>query len=179
MSRRWVVALVAIVGVAAAGAVIALVTHDSDNNHDTAARTTTSSSTTSTSTTAVTTTTSTTTTTTPTTTTAPPPVTGTAPGPCGAQLGAIRSAIDASVSGAQSGADTAECRLAASDPSWAAVHLVAKPGASFDATTVVLHDDNGAWTVIATDGPSAGCGKAPQQVIADLGQFCVGTGGGA
>jgi hypothetical protein len=69
--------------------------------------------------------------------------------------------------------------LAASDPSWAAVNLDAKPGAQFAALTVIAHGGAGSWSVVAQGGTSAGCGAAPQQVIVDLGQFCVGTGGGA
>ena len=69
------------------------------------------------------------------------------------------------------------CRLAASDPTWAAVQLAAKPGAQFDAVTVIVHGGAGSWTIVASGGTDAGCGAAPQQVIVDLGQFCAGTGG--
>jgi hypothetical protein len=86
-------------------------------------------------------------------------------------------AIDAAVSGAQN-SDVASCRLAASDPSWAAVNLVARPGAQFDSLTVILHGGAGSWSIVAQGGTNAGCGQAPQQVIVDLGQFCAGTGGG-
>ena len=112
------------------------------------------------------------------TTTTVTPVTGTAPGPCGTDTGPIRAAIDAGVANAQANADVASCRLAASDPSWAAVQLTAKPGAQFDALTVVVHGGAGSWAIVATGGTSAGCGASPQQVIVDLGQFCAGTGGG-
>ena len=81
------------------------------------------------------------------------------------------------ISGAQSSADVASCRLAASDPTWAAVQLAAKPGAQFDAVTVIVHGGAGSWTVVASGGTDAGCGAAPQQVIVDLGQFCAGSGG--
>jgi hypothetical protein len=87
--------------------------------------------------------------------------------------------IDAAVTGASANADVASCRLAASDPSWAAVQLTAKPGAQFDALTVILHGGAGSWAVVAQGGSNAGCGQAPQQVIVDLGQFCAGTGGSA
>ncbi len=113
----------------------------------------------------------------PTTTVAP--ANGAPPGPCGVDAGPIRTAIDAGVAGAQAGADVASCRLAASDVTWAAVQLVAKPGAEFDPLTVILHGGAGAWAIVATGGTGAGCGQAPQQVIVDLGQFCVGTGGGS
>ena len=69
------------------------------------------------------------------------------------------------------------CRLAASDPSWAAVNLAAKPGAEFAAVTVIVHGGAGSWSIVAQGGTNAGCGQAPQQVIVDLGQFCAGTGG--
>jgi hypothetical protein len=110
-------------------------------------------------------------------TTAPPTTTVAVPGACGSVGGAIRAAVDAGVPGASTGADVTECRLAASDPTWALVRLAPKAGSSFTATTVVLQGSGGSWAIIATGGNSAGCGKAPQQVIADLGQFCVGTGG--
>jgi hypothetical protein len=40
-----------------------------------------------------------------------------------------------------------------------------------------VHGSAGSWAVVAQGGTNAGCGKAPQQVIVDLGQFCAGTGG--
>jgi hypothetical protein len=100
------------------------------------------------------------------------------PGECGSAGAAIKAAVEAGVQGAATDATFAECRLAASDASWALVKLAPSAGSSFAATTVVLHGGGGSWTVVATGGTAAGCGKAPQQVIADLGQFCVGTGGG-
>jgi hypothetical protein len=177
-ARRWILTIV----VAAALVVAAVFAAKAirDDGTDTAARhrtTTTASTSTSapstTSTTAAPSTTGagTTTSSAPTSTTGPP-------GPCGTATGAIRTAVDAAVSGAAQSADVASCRLAASDPSWAAVKLDAKPGAQFDAVTVVLHGGGGAWSVVAQGGPGAGCGQAPQQVIVDLGQFCAGTGGG-
>jgi hypothetical protein len=101
------------------------------------------------------------------------------PGPCGTDTGPIRAAVDAAVSGAAQNANVVSCRLAASDPSWAAVNLGAKPGAQFGAVTVIVHGGGGSWAVVAQGGTDAGCGQAPQQVIVDLGQFCVGSGGGA
>lgn len=106
-----------------------------------------------------------------------PPTTAAIPGACGNAGGAIRAAVDAGVPGAATGADVTECRLAASDARWALVRLVPKAGSTFAPTTVILQG-GGSWAVVATGGVDAGCGKAPQQVIADLGQFCVGTGGG-
>ena len=119
-----------------------------------------------------------TTTTTPTTTT-PTTTPATPPGPCGTAQTAIRAAIDAGVPGAAAGATVSECRLAASDATWALARLTPAAGSSFAATTVVVHQSNGAWSVAATGGTNAGCGVAPQQVVADLGQFCVGNGGTA
>jgi hypothetical protein len=115
-------------------------------------------------------------TTTPATTT-PATTTVAVPGACGSVGGAIRAAAQAGVPGAAAGADVSECRLAASDASWALVQLTPTAGSSFAATTVILQGGGGSWAVVATGGTNAGCGKAPQQVIADLGQFCVGTGG--
>ena len=117
-------------------------------------------------------------TTAPASTTTVAPASGEPPGPCGADTGAIRAAIDATVTGAQAGADVASCRRAASDTTWAAVGLVAKPGAQFDPVTVIVHGGAGSWAIVASGGTKAGCGEAPQQVIVDLGQFCAGTGGG-
>ena len=115
-------------------------------------------------------------TTTTTTTTAPPA--GEAPGPCGTDAGPIRTAIDAGIANASANAQVASCRLAASDASWAAVRLEAKPGAQFDALTVIVHGGAGSWAIAASGGTNAGCGTVPQQVIVDLGQFCAGRGGG-
>jgi hypothetical protein len=181
MARRWVLTGIVAVVLVVATVFAARAIRD-DDTKDTAAssrRTTTSSG--STTTTSVTSTTSTTaapTTTTPASTTTIAPPNGTPPGPCGADAGPIRAAIDAGVANAQANADVASCRLAASDPTWAAVQLSARPGAQFDPVTVIVHGGAGAWSIVATGGPGAGCGAAPQQVIADLGQFCVGTGGG-
>jgi hypothetical protein len=112
------------------------------------------------------------------TTAAPTSTTG-PPGPCGTVTGPIRAAIDAGVAGAAANADLTSCRLAASDPTWAAAELTPKPGMPFDARTVILHGPAGSWAIVAAGGANAGCGQAPQQVIVDLGQFCVGTGGSA
>lgn len=112
----------------------------------------------------------------PTSTSGPPAPVG-PPGPCGAEAGPIRAAIDAAVSGAAN-AEVGACRLAASDPTWAAVNLVARPGTQFAATTVIVRSVTGSWSVVAQGGANAGCGQAPQQVIVDLGQFCAGSGGG-
>lgn len=112
-------------------------------------------------------------------TTAAPTTTVAVPGACGGVGAAIEAAVDAGVPGASAGADVTECRLAASDPTWALVQLTPKAGSSFAATTAVLQGGGGSWAIVATGGTNAGCGKAPQQVIADLGQFCAGTGGGA
>jgi len=177
VARRWILTVV-VAAVLVVGAVIAAhaIRDDDTGTPDRAATATTREP----STTAAPTTTAAPASTTapgPTTTTVAP-VTGTAPGPCGTDTGPIRAAIDAGVANAQANADVASCRLAASDPSWAAVQLTAKPSAPFDALTVVAHRDAGSWAIVATGGTNAGCGAAPQQVLVDLGQFCTGTGGG-
>jgi hypothetical protein len=105
------------------------------------------------------------------------PTTSGPPGPCGADAQPIQAAVLAAVTGASADAQVGSCRLAASDSSWAAVQLTAKPGAQFATATVIVHDGAGSWSVVAQGGTSAGCGQAPQQVIVDLGQFCAGTGG--
>jgi hypothetical protein len=177
MARRWILTVV-VAAVLVVGAILAAhaIRDDDRSAPERAATATTRSTTTSLATT--TTSVAPSTTTPPTTTTTVVPTNGEPPGPCGAGTGAIRAAIDASVANAQANADLASCRLAASDPSWAAAQLSAKPGAQFDALTVILHGGAGSWSVVATGGVNAGCGAAPQQVIVDLGQFCAGTGGG-
>ena len=147
-----------------------------DDDTDTAVRVTTTSAAATTQP-VTTTTTAAPTTTAPPTTAAPTTVPDGPPGPCGTDTGAIRAAVDAAVIGASTNADLASCRLAASDATWAAVALAAKPGAQFDSLTVIVHGGAGAWAVVAQGGTNAGCGEAPQQVIVDLGQFCAGTGG--
>jgi hypothetical protein len=178
MARRWVltvvVAAVLVVGaIAAARAIRDDDTSSSAGRHPPASTRPVSTSAAPTSTTAAVTTT------TPATTSTVAPANGSPPGPCGADTGPIRTAIDAGVANAQANADVASCRLAASDPSWAAVQLTAKAGAQFAALTVIVHGGAGSWSIVATGGTNAGCGAAPQQVIVDLGQFCAGTGGGA
>lgn len=179
MARRWILTAVLAAVLVVAAVIAARAIRDDDTDADSATRATTTSTaattSTTTSTTAAPTTVAPATTVTPTTT--PTSTTG-PPGPCGPDAGPIRVAIDAGVTGAAN-ADVAGCRLAASDPSWAAVNLAAKPGAQFAAVTVIVHGGAGSWSVVAQGGTSAGCGQAPQQVIVDLGQFCAGTGGSA
>ena len=176
MARRWILtaivaAVLVVVGVLAARAI-----RDDDSDTDAASRATTTTSSVTTTAPSSTTTTSAPATTAAPTTSVPTSTTG-PPGPCGTDTGPIRVAIDAAVNGAAQTADVASCRLAASDPSWAAVNLAAKPGAEFAALTVIVHGGAGSWSVVAQGGANAGCGQAPQQVIVDLGQFCAGTGG--
>ena len=176
MARRWILtgviaAVLVVVGVFAAHAI-----RDDGTDPTTAQRATTTSSGASTTAPSATSTTAPVTTSAPTTTSVPTSTTG-PPGPCGTDTASIRVAIDAAVTGAAQSANVASCRLAASDPTWAAVNLTAKPGAQFAAVTVIVHSGPGAWSVVAQGGASAGCGTAPQQVIVDLGQFCAGTGG--
>ncbi len=176
MARRWILtaivaAVLVVVGVFAARAI-----RDDDSDTDAASRATTTTSSVTTTAPSSTTTTSAPVTTAAPTTSVPTSTTG-PPGPCGTDTGPIRVAIDAAVTGAAQTADVASCRLAASDPSWAAVNLAAKPGSQFAALTVIVHGGAGSWSVVAQGGTNAGCGQAPQQVIVDLGQFCAGTGG--
>jgi hypothetical protein len=173
MARRWVLTVVVAAVLVAIAVVVGRGIRDDEPEADrtepgrttsSAPRTTEPPSTTAPATTAAPTTAA------PTSTTGPP-------GPCGTDTGAIRAAIDAGITGAAANADLSSCRLAASDPTWAAAMLTPKPGAPFDARTVVLHGSAGSWAIVASGGTDAGCGQAPQQVIVDLGQFCVGTGG--
>jgi hypothetical protein len=173
MARRWILTVVIAAVLVVGGVFAARAIRDDDT--DTAQRATTTSA--AVTTTAPSTTSPPVTTAAPTSTSTPTSTTG-PPGPCGTNTATIRGAVDAAVSGAAQSADIASCRLAASDPTWAAVNLAAKPGAQFAAVTVVVHGGAGSWTVVAQGGADAGCGAAPQQVIVDLGQFCAGTGGG-
>ena len=171
MARRWILTLVVAAVLGVAGVFAAHAIRDDDTDAAQRAATTSTANTSapaSTTTTAVTA--APTTSSTPTNTTGPP-------GPCGTDTGPIRVAINAAVSGAAQSAEVASCRLAASDPTWAAVNLAAKPGAQFATVTVVVHGGAGSWSVVAQGGTNAGCGQAPQQIIVDLGQFCAGTGG--
>jgi hypothetical protein len=184
MARRWILTAAVTVVLVVVAVIAARAIRDDDDDTSAARPTTTSSASSTTSTTSTTTATATsapaTTAPGPTTTaTAAPATTDGPPGPCGTDTGPIRAAIDAAVTGAAANAQVDSCRLAASDPSWAAVALTARPGAQFDALTVIVHGGAGSWSVVAQGGPGAGCGQAPQQVIVDLGQFCAGTGGGA
>jgi len=167
MSRRVVIGIVVIALFVAAGAAFAL--WADDDSTDTAVSTTTTTVATSSTTAPVTTTAPATT---APTTTAPPA----AVDACGAEQAAITAAIDNGVSGARDRAQVEECRLAAVDPSWAAVRLVARPGATFTAATVVVRGGGGAWAVVGTD--TSACGSTPQQVLVDLGILCLSGGGG-
>lgn len=164
-----VVIVVVAVGV---GAAVAYVTRDDDSSDSTARPTTTTAATTTTLPT--TTTTTAPASTTPTTTTLPP---GALPDPCGAETATIRLAIDNGVEGAAAGADIDACRLAAVDTTWASVQLVPKPGSGFAPLIVLLQGGGGTWSIVAQGGPEAGCGRAPQQVLVDLGVVCGSTGG--
>jgi hypothetical protein len=176
MARRWVISAVVGIVLVVAAVLVARAIRDDDHSDDASRRTTTTSVTTTTgapSTTAATTPTpasapSTTATTSP----------STPPGPCGTQLGPIKTAVGTGVPNATANL-VGSCRLAASDPTWASVELTNGPGGALNGRFVVLHGDGGAWAVVASGGTEAGCGQAPQQVIADLGQFCAGTGGSA
>jgi hypothetical protein len=180
VARNWIPWIVAgAVVLAAAGAAVALATDDDSDGTRSAPNTssTTVATTPAPSTTAPVTTVPPATTVAPTTTTALPE--GAPPGTCAAEAAAIRAAVDAGVPGAHDGAQVAECRLAAVDATWAIVRLEAKPGTGFAAATVVLHSSAGAWTIVDSGTGDVGCGKAPQQVLVDLGLFCTGTGGSA
>jgi len=181
VARRWILTVVVAAVLVVAGVIAAHAIRDDDTkpDADTAPLVTTTSSGATTSAAASTTTAAPVTTAAPATSTPTSTPTSTTgpPGPCGTDTGPIRVAVNAAVSGAAQSADVASCRLAASDPTWAAVKLAAKPGAQFAAVTVVAHRSGGAWSVVAQGGADAGCGVAPQQVIVDLGQFCAGTGG--
>ena len=175
MARRWILTAI-VAAVLVVGAVFAAraIRDDESSAPERVAAASTSAPSTSAAPTPTTTPPSTTTP--ATTTTAVPPPTGETPGPCGTDTGPIRAAIDAGIANASANALVASCRLAASDASWAAVQLEARPGAQFDALTVIVHGGAGSWAIAASGGTNAGCGT--QQVIVDLGQFGAGSGGG-
>ncbi len=178
MARRWILTVVAAAVLVVAAVFVGRAIRDDDTSPARAHAASTSAP--STTGAAITTTTTPPTSSAPaTTTTTTAPANGDPPGPCGADTGPIRTAIDAGIANAQASADVASCRLAASDASWGAVQLAAKPGAQFGALTVIVHGGAGSWTIVASGGTNAGCGTVPQQVIVDLGQFCAGSGGGA
>lgn len=174
MGRRLLVAAAIVVLFVGVGAGVALLTRD-DSSDSTASSTSTSASTSS----SPTTTTPASTTSEPATTTttaAPAPVD--LPDPCGAEGATIKATIDAGVDGAAANAQIEQCRLAAIDPSWAAVRLTAKPGAEFESVTVLVQGGGGSWAIIGTGSTNVGCGTAPQQVLVDLGIVCSSAGGG-
>ncbi|HEX5586722.1 MAG TPA: hypothetical protein VFZ17_05400 [Acidimicrobiia bacterium] len=175
MGRRLLVAAAVVLLFVGAGAGIALLTSDDSSDTSTAGSTSTSAPASS----------SAPSSTTPATTAAPATTTPTVapadaalPDPCGAEGATIKAAIDNGVDGAAANAQVDECRLAAVDPSWAAVRLVAKPGGSFDTITVLVHGGGGSWEIVGSGAANVGCGAAPQQVLVDLGIVCSSSGGG-
>lgn len=178
MARRWVLSAIVAAVLVVAAVFAARAIRDDDASDRATSATTTSSGATST-TGAASTSAAPSTTTSPTGGPATTAVTSpaTPPGPCTTQLEPIKTAVFAGVPGAQGASQVASCRLAASDATWAAAQLTSSPGSELNGRIVILHDDAGAWTVVANGGTNAGCGQAPQQVIADLGQFCAGSGG--
>jgi hypothetical protein len=178
MSRRWVISIVVLVAVLVAAAAVVLATRDDDSSDagSPVRPQTTSSATSSSSTTLPSGTTLPATS----TTTAPNPAattTTSVPDPCAAQGGSIRAALDDAIVGVRESADMDSCRLAAVDPSWAVVHLVARPGQTFDALTVLMHSSGTSWAIVGSGTSNVGCNSAPQQVLADLGIICASRGG--
>jgi hypothetical protein len=165
MGRRVAVAVLLVLLVAAAGATVALIAGDDDANDTAGGPTTSSPATASTATPS----TSAPTTAPPTTTT--PPVVG----ECGLEQAAIVAAVNDGVDGARDRTHVEQCRLAAIDPSWAAVLVVPNPGVAFEETTIVLRGGAGSWAVVGRSTDA--CAQATQQVLADLGIVCVGGGG--
>ncbi len=114
----------------------------------------------------------TTATTVPTTLTTPP-TTSPGPGTCGAQ----QSVITAAVLGGDLGPvpigsyDVVNCRIAGSNPIWAAVGLNPKAGTGVTPLTVVLQRLGSIWTVHAYGITRVGC-DAPPPVPAELGLGC-------
>ena len=174
MGRRVVIVLAVVALFVAAGAAFALLRDDGTSDTAGGTSTTSASSTTRTPSTSAAASTSAPTTAAPTTTLG----SGAVPDACGVDSAAIEAAVNKGVDGASTRSQVDQCRLAAVDKTWAAVRLVAKPGADFAATTVVLHGGGGSWAIVGTGGTATVCNQAPQQVLVDLSIGCTSGGGG-
>lgn len=171
MGRRVVVGVLIVLLAVGAGAAVAYLTRDDEGSDTASGSTMTTTNPPSTA---------------PSTTTAPASTTTTTdeapraplPDPCGAETATIRLAIDNGVEGARDGADIETCRIAAVDSSWAAVRLTARGGSGFAPVTVLLQGGGGSWSIVDRGDGNVGCGRAPQQVLVDLGVVCASTGGG-
>lgn len=96
-------------------------------------------------------------------------------GSCGAQYPAIEAAIKGSdVAGLSSQAanlTVVNCRLAPSNPIWAAAEAAPNPGTSLQGGTVVLQRIGALWTVEAVGTDQVGC-DAPAPVPTELDLPC-------
>lgn len=101
--------------------------------------------------------------------------TSTAPGTCGAQSATITAAIEGSDVGglaAQRGNFTVQrCRIAASNPIWAAANTVPNDPTRLDTAIVVLQRIGALWTVMDVGTADVGC-MAPVSVQHDLALAC-------
>lgn len=96
-------------------------------------------------------------------------------GSCGERAAAIVAAIEGSDVGGlntQRGNFTVQrCRIAASNPIWAAADTVPNPGAPLDGAIVVLQRVGALWTVMDVGTAEVGC-TAPASVQHDLSLEC-------
>jgi len=97
------------------------------------------------------------------------PTTTAAPGTCGGQEGIIADAVNGSDQLAvHSGTfRVVRCRIAASQPIWAAADVVPDPGSGVVAQSVLLERLGSIWTVVTAGTGSIGC-QAPAGVRAEL-----------
>ena len=63
------------------------------------------------------------------------------------------------------------CRIAASNPIWAAAAAVPNPGVQLDTATILLERIGALWNVVAVGTANVGC-EAPTQVQTELGVPC-------
>lgn len=106
--------------------------------------------------------------------TAPETTTTTAaPGTCGGQEGIIADAINGSdqLSAHTGTFRVVRCRIAQSQPIWAAADIVPDPGSGVPAQSVLLERLGSIWTVVTAGSGAIGC-RAPAEVRGELALPC-------
>jgi hypothetical protein len=96
-------------------------------------------------------------------------------GTCGGQTAAIAGAIQASdddgLASRVGQYSVQNCRIAPSNPIWAAAQAVPNPGVQLDTATVLLERIGASWNVVSVGTSNVGC-QAPASVQAELGVSC-------
>jgi hypothetical protein len=96
-------------------------------------------------------------------------------GTCGGQTAAIVAAIQASdddgLSGRVGQYTVQDCRVAPSNPIWAAALAVPNPGVQLDTATILLERIGALWNVVGVGTSNVGC-QAPAPVQAELSVSC-------